>query len=346
MRVQTPDLKQLIQSAIEKHLAASDNISVLDELSEHLSQFISSIDEISTKKELHFRKTASRYSRLLEQSLFVVLVCRRKIDAILKLLEYSIDTKNSIALAQGARSLLEHVAVQAEVSKSLHSLEDNLNGQTDSVKIHDAILKAEKFIHRAYNGKSPKVENKKENQALHVNDCIKTLKIELSDIGDNYDYLCEYVHPNYGSNRLVSCSEHKLVIKPIVGDLDTDETRKMMETVITLIEASEGIDFKEHKVLARLSVYAQRFLQSKSKITNVFSVRKVKPEGDGKSKETAYFFPVVRDVPESIQLFLTYLKNRKIRVIGHHVNAFEDGLIYEIYETKIGNIWFKVDHNI
>jgi len=27
---------------------------------------------------------------------------------------------------------------------------------------------------------------------------------EITDIGEVYDFLCEYVHPNYGSNALVS----------------------------------------------------------------------------------------------------------------------------------------------
>src|SRR5947209_5457716 len=42
------------------------------------------------------------------------------------------------------------------------------------------------------------------HKRFHVNDFIRSLQKRVADIADTYDYLCDFVHPNYGSNLLVS----------------------------------------------------------------------------------------------------------------------------------------------
>jgi hypothetical protein len=165
-----------------------------------------SLNLLPAHKGEHFRLTAERFATDLEQFMFVSLVCRRKIDAINQLLRYSTEAQNAIALAHGARSLVEHVAVQAEITRALNQFGEQIKGQTDGVRINDAMSKAEEYLTRCYFGKSPKVERNKSQQAIHIHDCIDTLEVESPGLSESYDFLCEFVHPNHGSNSLVSSS--------------------------------------------------------------------------------------------------------------------------------------------
>jgi hypothetical protein len=56
---------------------------------------------------------------------------------------------------------------------------------------------------------------------------------------------------------------------------------------------------------------------------NIFAARKIKPTGDGKTKETAFFFPGARDAKESFEIWVQYLENRKIVVRGWQLAAME-----------------------
>lgn len=278
--------------------------------------------------------------------MFVSMVCRRKIDAIIQLICYSTEAKNAVALAQGARSLIEHVAIQAEIARAVNQLADRIKGQTEGSKIHEALSRAEDFLSRCYFGKSPKVEPNKLQQALHINDCIDTLEAESPGISEVYAFLCEFVHPNYGSNSLVSSMDLKMQINSIVIDMNRAEVQKMADIVLNTLAASEALENKGHASVALLGFYAQRFTQSNSGIYNIFAVRKIRPTGDGKAKDTAFFFPATRDAKESFELWALYLENRKIRINSHHPVAMEGNSAYDLYETSQGQLWHRIEYSI
>lgn len=331
-------------AGIEEHRQTSQKLAALDDFSNYFLSSRQSLSQLPEHKGAHFRQTAERYARTLERFIFVSLVCRRKIDAVTQLIRYSIDSQNAIALAQGSRSLVEHVAVQAEIALALDQFSQKIKGQTDGSKIHDVISKAEDFVNRCYFGKSPKIAHNKTEQALHVSDCIDTLESDLPGITKAYNFLCEFVHPNHGSNSLVSTSDITEQITSITCDLSRPEVQRMAEIALTTLGSSEIVESRGHAAIALLGFYTQRFKQQSSKISNIFAERKIKPVGDGRSKETALFFPDARDAKESVELWAQYLERRKIKVTDRRLAAMEGNSAYDLYETTQGQLWHRIDY--
>lgn len=342
--MQTSPVFSMLLARLKQHGVVSQRLSALDDFSAHFEPLKLSLSKIPENKGANFRRTAHRFAKTLERFMFVSLVCRRKIDAINDLVRYATEFQNAIALAQGARSLIEHVAVQAEIARAVTRFSEQIKGQTEAPRIHDAIAKAEGFLLKCYFGQGPKVEASKSKSALHINDCIDTLEAEYSGFLDAYKFLCEFVHPNHGSNSLVSSVELNFQINSIVVDMNRPEAQKMGEIVLNALKVSEEIENRGNSSVALLSFYASRFMQEKSKISNIFAVKKVKPIGDGKTKDTAFCFPGTRDVKESIELWLKYLDNRKIGINGRRLAEIEGNSAYDLYETTQGRLWHRIDY--
>jgi hypothetical protein len=343
MELTSTNLQKLVD-VINAHEEVSEKLRALDNVSAHYEPFRNLLKQLPENKGEHFRKTAERFAEVVIRFSFVSLVSRRKVDAINQLIMFSINTANAIALAQGVRSLVEHIAVQVRTARVIEQLSNKLEGQTDTLKIHDALSKAEEFLQRCYYGKSPKIEQEKIKQALHINDCIDALEAESPGIIKSYDFLCEFVHPNHGSNSLVSTSDILEQISSISVDISRPEIQKMAEIGITTLTVNDAVESLLHSYIAVLGEYAHRFTQPSSKITNIFAVRKINPVGDGKSKETAFHFPTARDAMESIKLWAQYLNNREISIKSRHLAAMEGQSAYDLYETSQGPLWCRVDH--
>ena len=120
----------------------------------------------------------------------------------------------------------------------------------------------------------------------------------------------------------------------------------MANIVLAALTASEQIESRGHAAIVLLGFYAERFKQPNSKISNLFAARKIKPTGDGRTKETAFFFPGTRDAKESFELWAQYLENRKIVVRGRQLAAIEGNSAYDLYETTQSQIWHRVEYPV
>lgn len=339
----SPVFEKLL-AQLEQFAEVSQRLSALDDFSARFAPLKQSLSLIPERKGAHFRHTAERFASTLERFIFVSLVCRRKIDALSQLVRYATEAQNAVALAQGARSLVEHVAVQAEIARAVIQFGERIKGQTDGLKIHDALSKAEEFLSRCYSGKSPKIEPNKSQQALHINDCIAALESKAVGFSEAYDFLCEFVHPNHGSNSLVSSIDMGMQINSIVVDMNRPEVQRMAEIVLNALAASARFERRGYASVVLLGFYAQRFIQPTSKISSIFAERKIKPTGDGKTKETAFFFPGSRGPTESFDLWAQYVTNRKIEVIGRQLAAMEGNWAYDLYETTRGQLWHRIEY--
>jgi hypothetical protein len=95
--------------------------------------------------------------------------------------------------------------------------------------------------------------------------------------------------------------------------------------------------------LVHLKDLVDRCLSKGAKISTVFIKRSGILEGDGESKETAFFFPKARTPAEAIELTYRYLEESEIKLIGDRQNAgIGEGFIYDVYLTSRGRIWFKI----
>lgn len=288
------------------------------------------------------KSIATRLFSVADQGLFLYEVYLWKIDYLAEALIHAIEAKNPVALANNVRALVEHLAALVFIIKEIEKLERSLHGQGQETAINMALEKAEIFIHRSYYGKSPKVTKDKREQAIHVNDCLVVLKEDVVDIEKIYEYLCEYVHPNHGSNVLVSTGQLAS------GRLNPPEEyhRETLDRLKSY--CSHCMLYLQDRVTQRSSVFmklkdlSDRCLIRGAKVNKVFAIKLPIAEGNGKSKETAHYFPKARTAMEAINLCYEFLEKEGYEVKGRQNGGVVDGFVYDIFKTDKGEIWFKV----
>jgi hypothetical protein len=335
--------------------AAQDAIIVLNDYRQRRQEFRVYDDYDQTMKQMResasakiealeepLKSIASRIFSIADQGFFLFQVCEWKIDYIAEALIHSIEAKNPLALANNTRALIEHLAALVAIVKELHKLLAKLHGQGQEMSIRSALEKTETFIYRAYYGKSPKITSEPNEQALHVNDLIKALKDEVPNIDDLYDFLCEYVHPNHGSNSLVSTG------RLANGRLNPPEEfhRETLDRLLSYCSYSMQL-LKERRIEhgATFITLQNLFDLCSAKgatVSNIFAIKKPIPVGDGTSQETAYFFGKARTAGEAIALSYQFLRNGGYDLKRKEIGGLGDGVVYDVYDTDKGKIWFKV----
>lgn len=218
-----------------------------------------------------------------------------------------------------------------------------LNRRANSeAKISAALEKAERLLKRSYYGYGPKLKERDKLEAIHVEDCMDVFAKQVNDIRETYAYLCEYVHPNHGSNRMVSHGELGL------GNLEPDAKELMM---ITDKIAHYGVNaitaFSQNEInLAKLCIViddlVSRAKQRGVTLGNWLSKRSARPRGDGKSRSTAHEFTNARSAGEAIAMIYDFLAGNGIQLTGpKRLGAVEQGHIYYVFPTTKGELWFR-----
>src|SRR5438132_1338091 len=140
-----------------------------------------------------------------------------------------------------------------------------------------------RILHRAYYGTSPKRKGKLEATALHINDCLAAFTKHVPEVQDYYDNLCEYVHPNYGSNQLVSTGRlgrGRLNPPPEFNKETID--RICSYCLLTMVFLRDQAVYISGN-LVQLKDLVDRCLGQGAKVSNVFTQKSALPEGDGLS---------------------------------------------------------------
>ena len=164
----------------------------------------------------------------------------------------------------------------------------------------------------------------------------------MADIEDVYDFLCEYVHPNYGSNALVSTGRlaNGRLNPPEEFHRETlDRLRRYCSLCMEFLR-ERGI---EHgSTFIKLQNLFDLCSAKGATVNNVFAIKRPVPDGDGKSKETAYFFRKARTAAEAIELSNEFIENEGYNVKRRENGGLDGGVIYDVYDTDKGKIWFKM----
>jgi hypothetical protein len=289
------------------------------------------------------RSVAKRLYGLARDGFFLFRVCEWKIDYLAEALLHAISANNPLSLAGNTRSLVEHLAALTFISDALATSTKQLSGRSDPAQIDQVIGKAELVLQRAYYGTSPKAAKKAE-AALHVeSECLAALVKRAADIKDVYAFLCEYVHPNHGSNLLVSSGllGHGRLNPPPEFHQETIDRicRYCSQSLLLLRQA--GVELESPLLI--LSDLIDRCCVPGASPANVFSVRPARPEGDGRSKETAFHFRRARTAFEAREMAYRFFAEAGIEIVGTlaAVGAIEEGYIYDTFPTNKGLIWVK-----
>ncbi|GEM_PF-4964943 len=156
----------------------------------------------------------------------------------------------------------------------------------------------------------------------------------------DYDFLCDFIHPNYGSNFLVTSGTlaEGLIDTPSehVRNLNFLFVRKCLRYWIYYKE----LVLQDSYAGIRLDSWLRRSQKKGAKATRIFSKKAPKYDGDGKSIKTAYSFPFARDRAEEHEMFLKLLSDLKSRKYKQSIAEFGQGDIVDRIELDNGKFVF------
>jgi hypothetical protein len=289
------------------------------------------------------KTVAQRLFKISRDAFFLIQVCEWKIAYLAEASLHAIETRNHLSLANNTRALIEHVAALVFILDSLGKLTNSLQGQGSEKKINEAIGKTELILQRAYYGTSPKGKDKAETAPHIESECLVAFEKHVQGIREVYDFLCEYVHPNHGSNLLVSTGQlgKGRLNPPPEFHNDTIDRICRYCSLTMLFLRDQAVSSSAN--LVHLKDFVDRCFTKGAKISNAFSKKSASPEGDGLSKETAYFFPKARTPLEAIELTKQFFEESGIELTGERrLGAVGEGFAYDIYSTSRGVLWFKI----
>jgi len=138
---------------------------------------------------------------------FITELYEYKVYFLSKAILSALEDNNPLSLANNARSLMEQIAVFSYIADESNDMIHKLKNQCTEDKINLIIDKTKERIDRVYYGKGMKSKEESEYKAIHINVALTKLSQEFENAFDLYDYFCEYVHPNFGNNELISSGQ-------------------------------------------------------------------------------------------------------------------------------------------
>jgi hypothetical protein len=261
----------------------------------------------------------------------LLLVGQYKIKEIGRGAIAALDAQNETTLFNLARAFIEHTAALAYQVAVLEKAVLAIPKKPDLKSLEGTISRHHKTAKKLYYN---------EKAAVHVSDMIKAVNKHYESAKRDYDDLCEFVHPNYGSNKLVSSGalgtgqirSHATELAPELG-----KAREIIERCAQL--ADDDLNKTASYFLIKLGSWTEIACQG-VKLSQVFAVRGA-TSGDGKTKETAMFFKKARTHQEAMEAFYNYIESEKIVMFNRRTAAIEDGFLFDEVSTDKGTLWVK-----
>lgn len=153
--------------------------------------------------------------------------------------------------------------------------------------------------------------------------------------------LCEYVHPNYGSNALVSTgrlASGQLNPPPEYHRQTAHQFLRYCELAMLYLKR-QGI--QHAGAVLRLQPLLDLCFVPNASISNAFAKKSAVPKGDGTAKDSAYYFPKARTKQEANQLSCEFLTQRGDVIEKVSVGAIGGDSIHDVFTTDKGTVWFS-----
>ncbi|MQW11598.1 hypothetical protein GHK51_14915 [Sinorhizobium meliloti] len=262
----------------------------------------------------------------------LLLVGQFKIKEIGRGIQAAIEGQNETVLLNLARAFIEHTAAIAYQLGALEKAVRELPKKPEPKNLWAEVERHHQIVKKLHYN---------QNAAVHVNDMIGTLTKHDELARQGYEDLCEFVHPNYGSNKLVSSGQlgagqirsHSERLAP-----DLAKAHRLIEMCAILADDK----FKKSATfyLSTLASWIEVAGKEGAKLSQIFSMREAS-SGDGKTKETAIVLTKARTRHEAIEALYAYLRAQKIKMLSRQTAAVEGGYLYDKVETDKGPLWVK-----
>lgn len=312
-----------------------------EELWQHVKDFDGLLDRSKSRlpadrEESEVSKIAYCLHELAFAHFFSTLVFRFKTREIARGIFEAEAQCNLVVLFNLARAFLEHTASLAFQNQALAKAVADIESKQVFDQIDRSIREHRRIVDRLYYGGG----GAKDAKRIHVNDLLKALAKVDERLADNYATLCDFAHPNYRSNLLVSSGE---LSTGSIG-IPSEAMNKELSLARDAIEHCAALDWdmvvSETRYLSKIANWIAIASAEGAKLSQLFSVR-VAHAGDGKSKTTAIFFEKARTHLEALQAFSKYLELKNIELHEQRIDAVEDGYLFEKALTDQGPLWVK-----
>jgi hypothetical protein len=283
---------------------------------------------------------AWRLYDLYKKHFFMMRVQSLKLAEIARGILWAFQAGNPTVHISLARSLFEHLSAFSFQIDELGKISNNLSRQGDLGKLIGAMHKHHSALERMYYGQDMH-GGSSHPKPFHVNDFRRVLEKDYPEQSIVYAMLCDYVHPNFGSNSLVSSGtlgEGVLSLPPSAFQAQIELANACTLKCLAL---AIGYELEGSSQLIKLDNFVEIASRDGERPSTVFSKKGLSHLGDGKSQDTAIQFTKARTHSEAVEMIYRYLAQEKLRLIGRQTEAVSDGFLFEVCETDEGPVWFK-----
>jgi hypothetical protein len=299
-------------------------------------------DFSAAKADPEVAQIAHRIWNTAKDFSFLYRVAELKMDWIAQALLDGLRAENPLSIANTTRALLEHLAALNFLVTRARRLLDGLQGQGSKPKADEHFDRTDKVFQRCYYGHSPKAQGT-DLKAYHIeSDYLEGFRTKYPRIVEVYAFLCEYVHPNHGSNVLVSAGTLGVgLLRPPIST-HADALTRICACAIGCVHSARELFYEFGAAISLFQKYLELAQQPGIRFKTLFSVRSTVAQGDGRTKETAIFFPGARTHIEGLEMIYRYLEEKRLKVGPQQLGGIDERFVYDIIETQAGPLWFKI----
>ena len=351
------EIKEKIREEIKKKYKTKETFELIEKFLEKQSQ-LSLIKQISFEKELEEKTKdilakerelgiiAVSLCRLKNQYLFLYRIIKTKLTYLMRSMIWALNNDNHLLLALCSRSLIEHIASLSYLIEWTNKILEKIKGNTEYKSINENLEELYTIYRKIFYG-TRFFKNEGLVEAMNVLTLVdKYLSSEVKDVRKWYDYLSDFVHPNFGSNVLVSSGD----LGEGIIDPSIEEKKEIIENILQITGIM--IKYLNYKVWhfgalgMMIDNYFQKAIHPEITLATLFREASLDYIGDGKSKETAIFFTNAKTHVDHIKMQYYFMQQNGIESRMKRIGAIEDNYVYDVHETTKGELWFKVPKKI
>ena len=266
---------------------------------------------------------------------------RQKILTLTESLFLLVEKDDLLSASVISRGIHEVVASFAHIYLYLNKRLKILYNQKDTKKIQKEIDIITKFFNKVfYSSKSS------DHGFIHIDTARRDYQKYFPDNDfeeSNYNRLSQYVHPNYGSNKLFGAGSPSEFQYSKINDHSLSHLLLVININTINLKNFDNILFSYSLKMIELLTFCRNILDTNIKIENIFSDQKInisKYKGD--SFENAIELTKARSIFEQTSMISQVLNKMNLTEKTHQIHKFNHHLIHES-KTEKGSIFFKLN---
>lgn len=219
------------------------------------------------------------------------------------------------------------------------------------IHIHDAIKDLDGYFGEVHTSNDKDEANSTLHSFLFQEACSREEAVErfgipidpfpkTNVVRADYDFLCDFVHPNYGSNFLVTSGTLAEGLIDTPNEYARNLNILFVKKCLRYWMYYKQLRLQDANANLKLSSWLRRAEKKGAKASRIFSKKAPKYNGDGKSIETAYSFPAARDKAEESEMFRHLLNDLKASEYQQSIAEFGQNTIVDRIELDDGRVVF------